>query len=434
MDVHSYSSLLCIVCSSSMTNFGARHHHDSPCSSAQSRRGRESSTQNLRSVSRGNPSFEANTGAGGLLIVRRSIDPLAHQTSLTIPNGAPSAQQIPPILVPDLTGLITRCSQDPVAGGTYGNIYKCIYHGPDGDIEVAVKAFRPHIFSAEAFRRELGIWKRLRHSNILKFMGTTRNFGPSEALVAPWVVNGTLTSFLNQNNESLALPDLLLLLRDIAAGLDYLHAFSITVDGHVHCNPMVHGDLTGSNVLIGSDGTAYLADFGLSGILTKLTGMTYLEKNCCPGALRWTAPELLSEEELVAVTTQGDIYSFGSIMLQVLTGKVPWPHLTRDAAIWRKLIFEGETHPRPADNRITDQHWSFMTSCWSRTPVDRPSAEEAMQFVDNQLVLYDQGSVDARQHFALVPVSGYTPPLIGPVGQSPPFVSPSAGGRCALYE
>lgn len=45
-------------------------------------------------------------------------------------------QLVPTILIPDLTGLITRCSQDPVCGGTYGNIYKCIYHGPDGDVEV----------------------------------------------------------------------------------------------------------------------------------------------------------------------------------------------------------------------------------------------------------------------------------------------------------
>jgi hypothetical protein len=59
---------------------------------------------------------------------------LIHQISpLVVPN---LPQLVPTILIPDLTGLITRCSQDPVCGGTYGNIYKCIYHGPDGDVEV----------------------------------------------------------------------------------------------------------------------------------------------------------------------------------------------------------------------------------------------------------------------------------------------------------
>ncbi|KAG1726257.1 kinase-like domain-containing protein [Suillus paluster] len=329
------------------------------------------------------PSFGMNLGSGM---------PSAHQglfpnwvpsTPPTASDVFPSTQLTPSITIPDLTGLITRCSQDPLSGGTYGNIYKCIYHGPGSDVEVAVKAIRPQFFTAEVFRRELGIWKRLRHRNILKFMGTTSDFGPSVALVAPWIVNGTLTSFLDEKNEILTLRDRLLLLCDVAAGLNYLHTFSLTIDGHTHSNPVVHGDLTGTNVLIGSDGTAYLADFGLSGTLTKLPGMTYLAKmSCRPGAVRWTAPELFSEEESdSAITTQSDIYSFGGIILQVLTGKVPWPHLNREAAILRKVIIEGEIHPRPDDDRVTDQQWNFMTRCWSQTPTNRPPAEEALQFI-----------------------------------------------------
>ncbi|KAG1814644.1 kinase-like domain-containing protein [Suillus subaureus] len=172
-------------------------------------------------------------------------------------------------------------------------------------------------------------------------MGTTSDFGPSAALVAPWMTNGTLTSFLDQNNETLWLHDRLLLLRDIAAGLNYLHTFSLTEDGHTDLNPIVHGDLTGvgsiiysiphilmisckTNVLIDGDRKAYLADFGLSGTFKKSTGMTYLAKMTChPGAVRWAAPELLSGEEPASATTQSDMYSFGNIMLQVLTGNVP---------------------------------------------------------------------------------------------------------------
>lgn len=157
-------------------------------------------------------------------------------------------------------------------------------------------------------------------------MGTTRDFSLSVALVAPWIINGNLTSFLSQHNEILGLHDQLLLLRDIAAGLDYLHTFSFTVDdGQTYFNPVVHGDLTSNNVLIGSDRTAFLADFGLSGTLARFPGMSYLAMSRHrPGALRWTAPELLSAEDSAsAFTTQSDIYSFGSIMLQVLTGNLP---------------------------------------------------------------------------------------------------------------
>ncbi|KAG1887185.1 kinase-like domain-containing protein, partial [Suillus subluteus] len=135
------------------------------------------------------------------------------------------------------------------------------------------------------------------------------------------------------------------------------------------------------NVLIDGDGRAYLADFGLSGTLTRQTGMTYLAKSSChPGAVRWTAPELLAgEEPASAITTQSDIYSFGNIFLQVLTGNVPWPHLNREAAILRKVIFEQELHPRPDDGCVADHFWNFMTRCWSVVPTDRPSAAEALQ-------------------------------------------------------
>jgi serine/threonine protein kinase len=74
--------------------------------------------------------------------------------------------------------------------------------------------------------------------------------------------------------------------------------------------------------LIDGDRKAYLADFGLSGTFRKLPGMTYLAKmSCRPGAVRWAAPELLSGEESdYTATTQSDMYSFGSIMLQVSSG------------------------------------------------------------------------------------------------------------------
>jgi hypothetical protein len=59
-----------------------------------------------------------------------------------------------------------------------------------------------------------------------------------------------------------------------------------------------------------------------------------------------------------------------------------------------QAILERKKHPRPADGSITDRHWNLITSCWSITPIDRPSAEEALQFIDSELCLYDQGSVN----------------------------------------
>ncbi|KAG0693249.1 hypothetical protein DFH29DRAFT_964966 [Suillus ampliporus] len=156
--------------------------------------------------------------------------------------------------------------------------------------------------------------------------------------------------------------------------------------------------------------------------------MTYLAKmSCHPGAVRWAAPEVLTGEELAfAVTTQSDIYSFGSIMLQVLTGNVPWGHLIREFQISYQVIIEGKKHPRPDDDRVTDELWNFMTCCWSMTPTDRPSAKEALQFVDTEVACYDGGGANGgRQHLGLTPVPLFRPPPIG----SPSSSMPHADGE-----
>jgi hypothetical protein len=57
-----------------------------------------------------------------------------------------------------------------------------------------------------------------------------------------------------------------------------------------------------------------------------------------------------------------------------------------------QVIMERQKHPRPADDHITDQHWNFMTSCWSMMVINRPSAEEALLFINSELILHDRGS------------------------------------------
>ena len=72
-------------------------------------------------------------------------------------------------------------------------------------------------------------------------------------------------------------------------------------------------------VLVDDDGRACIADFGLSTLLTQLSGSTFATTRQGKGTARWMAPELLDlEDESQAVpTTQTDVYSFGSVMLQV---------------------------------------------------------------------------------------------------------------------
>jgi serine/threonine protein kinase len=104
---------------------------------------------------------------------------------------------------------------------------------------------------------------------------------------------------------------------------------------------VVHGDLSGvrtlrsfyfhayqllfqSNVLLDSDGKAFLADFGLSNIIAEACGPSYVTSSI-GGSIRWAAPEyfrISAGSSVSTVTTHGDIYSYGSVMLQVRSIRV----------------------------------------------------------------------------------------------------------------
>ncbi|KAF8839143.1 kinase-like protein [Paxillus ammoniavirescens] len=213
------------------------------------------------------------------------------------------------------------------------------------------------------------------------------NFGRFPAMVCPWLENGSMTSYLARPDSSLTTTERLSLVSDVAVGLQYLHSRSV-----------VHGDLSGSNVLINGNGRACISDFGLSTLLTQLGGSTFATSHQPPGTLRWTAPELLElsepdgEDELPQIipSPRSDVYSFGRIMLQILTGKVPYHYWTREAQVMN-AISRGVIPQRPRQELVTDRQWLFMQRCW--TPVDagelRPCVDEIVEFVRQELVHID---------------------------------------------
>ena len=72
-----------------------------------------------------------------------------------------------------------------------------------------------------------------------------------------------------------------------------------------------------SNVLVKADGGACIADFGLSRLLTAIGGPAFVTSRQNKGTVRWMAPELLQDLDNTGPTTRSDVYSFGSLMLQV---------------------------------------------------------------------------------------------------------------------
>ncbi|KAG1744298.1 kinase-like protein, partial [Suillus lakei] len=217
--------------------------------------------------------------------------------------------------------------------------------------------------------RELKVWGRLKHHSILPLWGVATDFGPHPAMIGPWAENGALTGFLERQEDTLAPEDKFSLLNDIALGLQYLHSKSV-----------VHGDLTGSNVLIYRNGRACLADFGLSTIILEFIGTSYFTSSI-QGNVRWIAAELFDvpEGNEASLGTECDIYSFGSIILQVLTCKVPYYNLKRDIAVMGQVAKGVKPEP-PKESQISPRHWEFIQRCWS-SPASRPLVGEIVAFV-----------------------------------------------------
>ncbi|KAG0700563.1 kinase-like domain-containing protein [Suillus ampliporus] len=142
--------------------------------------------------------------------------------------------------IPDLTDQIIKDGLDPVAGGAHVDIYKCRWNLPSGFSPVAVKVIRIRpdwrdLTTADNdLRQEIKVWGRLRNDHILPLLGLVDGYGPLPSLVAPWMDNGNLISFLRGRHDTLQRCERLRLLQDVASALQYLHAIAV-----------VHGDLTG---------------------------------------------------------------------------------------------------------------------------------------------------------------------------------------------
>ncbi|THU92119.1 kinase-like protein, partial [Dendrothele bispora CBS 962.96] len=201
---------------------------------------------------------------------------------------------------------------------------------------------------------EVLLWRQLRHQRILPLYGVNVElFQPSYCIISPWMQNGDIGSFLRKSNES-RFDEKLNLIREIAEGLSYLHGLD---------PPIVHGDIKGSNVLISDDFHCCLADFGLSFIETQSNNTS--SSAHIHGSVRWLAPELMNPD--IVPTETGcsktrDIYAFGCTVVEVLTGRPPFPEYKMDLHVMIQVL-KGNRPPRPRE--CFEELWTLIQRCWS---------------------------------------------------------------------
>ncbi|KAG2153677.1 kinase-like domain-containing protein [Suillus bovinus] len=244
----------------------------------------------------------------------------------------------------------------------------------EGTREVAVKVIiidpnRAMPKLEKAIRRELIVWLKLIHLNIVPLLGIARIESPWPALVYPWMPSGTLYIFLEKQAATLSTSTKIGLVEGIADGLSYLHSMKI-----------VHGDLQPDNVLIDDSGIPCLTGFGLATVVGDPELQLNSTTAACDFNARWRAPEVIGIEsdESARPTDASDIYSFGSIMFFIISENIPWKE--RNSYQIAIALSQGATHARPKN--IPNGFWNLIERCWSRNHMDRPGITQILEYIN----------------------------------------------------
>ncbi|WCJ40420.1 Protein kinase superfamily protein [Euphorbia peplus] len=190
----------------------------------------------------------------------------------------------------------------------------CVYAARFHDKLAAVKKLENGQDVQREFENEKKWLMKIRHQNIVSLLGYCIH-DEARFLVYEMMQNGSLDSQLHgpAHGSALSWNLRMKIAVDIARGLEYLHE---------HCNPpVVHRDLKSSNILLDANFNAKLSDFGLA-----VTSRIENRNIKLSGTLGYVAPEYLLEGKL---TEKSDVYAFGVILLELLTGRRPVEKISR---------------------------------------------------------------------------------------------------------
>jgi len=189
--------------------------------------------------------------------------------------------------------------------------------------------------------------------------------------VSKWMVHGNVMEYIGKNSANR-----LELLHGAAQGLKYLHDSKVT-----------HGDLKGANILVSNDTPrrACLADFGfITTVLDPLSCSAQLRG----GTTGFMSPELLTPARFrrndSKPTPQADIYAFGMVTFQVLTGETPFHGVGQGDVVC--YVVHDKKRPGKPENAsaigFSDSLWDFTQRCWDEDMELRPEVGEVVTHLE----------------------------------------------------
>lgn len=276
---------------------------------------------------------------------------------------------------------IVQClgTNNIIGMGAAGTVYRA--EVPSGDVIAVKKLWRSQKemeFTGQQILGEVDVLGSVRHRNIVRLLGCCSS-NETTLLLYEYMPNGSLGDLLHGNKEANVLADWMTrykIAMGVAQGLCYLHH---------DCFPVVvHRDVKSNNILLDTNMEARVADFGVAKLVEATESMSVIA-----GSYGYIAPEYAYTMQ---VDEKSDIYSFGVVLLELLTGKRPIePEFGESVNIveWvREKIETSDGLGEVLDSNIgATLSWvrEEMTLvmrvallCTSKTPVDRPSMRDVV--------------------------------------------------------
>lgn len=247
--------------------------------------------------------------------------------------------------------------ESKVASGSYGDLYKGTYCSQ----EVAIKILKTERLNTELqkeFAQEVYIMRKVRHKNVVQFIGACTK-PPNLCIVTEFMSGGSVYDYLHKQRGTFKLPSLLKVAIDVSKGMNYLHQ-----------NNIIHRDLKAANLLMDENEVVKVADFGVARVKVE-TGVMTAET----GTYRWMAPEVIEHKPY---DHKADVFSFGVVLWELLTGKLPYEYLTPlQAAVG--VVQKGlrPTIPKHTNPSLVE----LLERCWQQDPILRPDFSEVTEIL-----------------------------------------------------
>ncbi|KAL6142382.1 hypothetical protein ACLB2K_060664 [Fragaria x ananassa] len=260
-----------------------------------------------------------------------------------------------------------------IGEGAHGKVYQGRY----GNQIVAIKVLNRGSTSEERaqlenrFAREVNMMTRVKHENLVKFIGACKD--PLMVIVTELLPGMSLRKYLISIR-----PNPLDLHVAIKFALDIAHAMEC-----LHANGIIHRDLKPDNLLLTENQKSVkLADFGLAREETVTEMMT-----AETGTYRWMAPELYStvtlrQGEKKHYNNKVDVYSFGIVLWELLTNRMPFEGMSNLQAAYA-AAFKQERPQLPED--VSPDLAYIIQSCWVEDSNQRPTFSQIIRMLNSFL-------------------------------------------------